>query len=212
MYRDLNLLGVKGSCMSRNVSIARLQCLELQHVMILKRLEEDISSRGYKKQARKISSENVGCNQRWGRYQVKMWKHVPEECDHCWRSSPPSPSSWCCPRASCARCRGRPCRRRRLEELGRGRWILIICVIRSGGFCKLSRGKYSIFAKSLNSGTCLLSISNISLKERWQLKTRLALTTTRRLSPSNSLPATSKPCVTPEKYKIVFKLGHKKRW
>ena len=38
----MNLLGVKGSCMSRNVSIARLQCSELQHVRILKGVEEDI--------------------------------------------------------------------------------------------------------------------------------------------------------------------------
>ena len=42
VYRDLNLLGVKGSCMSRNVSIARLQFSHLQHMRILKGVEEDI--------------------------------------------------------------------------------------------------------------------------------------------------------------------------
>ena len=43
-------------------------------------------------------------------------------------------------------------------------------------------------------------------------ESKAQLTATRRLSPSNSLSATSKPRVTPEKYKIVFKLGHKKQW
>ena len=42
-------------------------------------------------------------------------------------------------------------------------------------------------------------------------ESKAQLTATRRLSPSNGLPAASKPCVTPEKYKIVFELGHKKR-